>query len=163
MALILNPNIEDINQLLTNEQIEASKRIIQTRMKKYPPFKQTQQTQQKNRYSRFKKTHEEIEVPLTPIQNLLENRSSSNDLFNYWKKRIHTEEQQLAYVALEVLGILVTSSLTERSFSKSRYVINNLRTNVSPENARDQMIVKCNKEIAKKVLETIDLNSSITE
>ncbi|KAK8838386.1 hypothetical protein M9Y10_033012 [Tritrichomonas musculus] len=82
MALILNPNIEDINQLLTNEQIEASKRIIQTRMKKYPPFKQTQQTQQKNRYSRFKKTHEEIEAPLTPIQNLLENRSSSNDLFN---------------------------------------------------------------------------------
>ena len=45
MALILNPNIEDINQLLTNEQIETSKRkrIIQTRMKEYPPFKQTQQ------------------------------------------------------------------------------------------------------------------------
>lgn len=69
----------------------------------------------------------------------------------------------MAYVALEVLGILVTSSLTERSFSKSRYVINNLRTNVSPENARDQMIVKCHKEIAKKVFETIDLNTSITE
>ena len=35
-----------------------------------------------------------------------------------------TDEQQLAYVAFEILEALVISVQTERSFSKSRYVIN---------------------------------------
>lgn len=128
MALILNPSIEDIEQLLTNEQIEDAKRIIQTRMKKYPAYSQKQQKQQSiSRFSQFqKKSHEDEEAPLTPIQKLIENRNIDGNLFEFWQKKIGTEEQQLALVALEILGILVTSALTERYFSKSRYVINNL-------------------------------------
>ena len=54
-----------------------------------------------------------------------------------------TDEQQLAYVAFEILEALVISVQTERSFSKSRYVINNLKINITPENAKDQMMIKC--------------------
>lgn len=89
---------------------------------------------------------------------MLEDRSSSiTDLKYYWERKIGTEDQQLAFVALEILGLLITSVLTERSFSKSRYIIHNLRTNISAEHARDQMILKCNREIAIKVLDSIDI------
>lgn len=57
-------------------------------------------------------------------------------------KKIETEENQLALVALEILGVLVTSMMSERSFSKGRYVINEHRTNLSPENACNHLLVK---------------------
>lgn len=38
IVFILNPNIEGIKQLLTNEQNVASKKIIQNQMKKYPSY-----------------------------------------------------------------------------------------------------------------------------
>lgn len=88
----------------------------------------------------------------------MEDRSSSiTNLKNYWERKIGTEDQQLGFVAIEILGLLITSVLTERSFSKSRYIIHNLRTNISDDHARDQMIIKCNREISIKVLESINI------
>lgn len=159
IALLLNPQIEDYRELLTSEQIEAAKKCIISRMRKYPEAKQQQNiSRQPSKYDKFKKKTSDVEnVPLSPIEKLLENRNSSFDQKEYWLSKIGTDEQQLAFVALEILGLLVTSVLTERSFSKSRYVINNLRTNLSADHARDQMIIRCNKEIAIKALESINI------
>ena len=42
-ALILNPQVEDVKCLLTTEEIESSKLVIHTRMKKYPAFNKQKQ------------------------------------------------------------------------------------------------------------------------
>ena len=163
IALLLNPQIEDIKRLLTTEEIEDSKRIIRTRMKKYPAYSKQQQQQDQSSRLRFDvfrlqtNENEHDEAPLSPIEKLIENRTNVSDLQMFWREKFETDEQQLAYVAFEILGTLITSVLTERSFSKSRYVINNLRTNISPENAKDQMIIKCNKSIAMEIMQSIDV------
>lgn len=106
----------------------------------------------------LKKNSVQNVVPQSSIERMMEDRSSSiTNLKNYWERKIGTEDQQLGFVAIEILGLLITSVLTERSFSKSRYIIHNLRTNISDDHARDQMIIKCNREISIKVLESINI------
>ena len=39
----------------------------------------------------------------------------------HWQDKIGTEDHQLALVALEILGMLITSVSSERSFSRGRY------------------------------------------
>lgn len=165
MALILNVHIGDYKRLITTEQFELAKEHILKRMLKYSApekFKVKDKSKKDNPlslYDEFKigEKQEEEEECLSPLNKILINRNDSMDLKQFWLSKIGTEDQQLAYVALEILGLLITSVLTERSFSKSRYIINNLRTNISPENARDQMILKCNKELAIKAFENINL------
>lgn len=59
-------------------------------------------------------------------------------------------------VALEDLGVLVTSVSSERSFSRARYIINYHRTNISVEHAKDQLIIKCNRGISLDVFEQLN-------
>lgn len=158
MALLLNPQIEDFSKLLTIEQINESKRIILNKMTKYPPFKsvniESNDTYISLRNEMFKKDDDDVDVPLSSVEKLLEQRSRRIvDIKTYWEAKIGTEDQQLAFVAIEILGMLVTSVASERSFSKGRYVINDHRTNILPEHAKEQMILQCNKKIALEVLE----------
>ena len=98
------------------------------------------------------------QIRLAPIQNLLEKRDTSiSDLKSYWESKKSTDEKQLAYVAIEVLGILVTSVSSERSFLKGRYIINDYRTRISSEHAREQMIIKCKREFFIEVSKRINL------
>lgn len=171
--MILNPQIEDYKRLLTTDQIDIAKKNIIKRMKKYPMFikknKEERPKEEKSsrseRYEAFKveNTNQPKEEELiTPIDSLLTHRNLSiNDIKAYWLSKLGTEDQQLAYVALEILGLLITSVQTERSFSKSRYIINHLRTNISPDHARDQMIIKCNRNVAKEILDSIDFFKNI--
>lgn len=86
-----------------------------------------------------------------PLHRLLENRNSKiPNLKQYWQDKIGTEDHQLALVALEVFGMLVTSVASERSFSRGRYIINDCRTLLSSDHAKDQMIIQCNRDIAMK-------------
>lgn len=89
-----------------------------------------------------------------PLHRLLENRNSKiPNLKQYWQDKIGTEDHQLALVALEVFGMLVTSVASERSFSRGRYIINDCRTLLSSDHAKDQMIIQCNRDIAMKAME----------
>ena len=158
MALLLNPQIEDFSKLLTIEQINESKRIILNNVTKYPPFKsvniESNDTYISLRNEMFKKDDDDVDVPLSSVEKLLEQRYRRIvDIKTYWEAKIGTEDQQLAFVAIEILGMLVTSVASERSFSKGRYVINDHRTNILPEHAKEQMILQCNKKIALEVLE----------
>lgn len=161
IALLLNPKIGDYKKLLTTKQINDAKSSILKRMRKYPmKTHEKEQPQEPSRYDEFniipnEQTEEEL---LSPLEKLLARKQGPvGDLKSFWMSKIDTEEQQLGYVALEILGLLITSVLTERSFSKSRYVINNLRTNISPEHARAQMMIKCNRKIAMEIFERIDI------
>lgn len=70
----------------------------------------------------------------TPLQKLFEKRNSSiTDAFQCWKTIKDTDSNQLAMVALEGLGILVTSVSSEKSFHKRYYIINCNRTSLLPE------------------------------
>ena len=163
IAVLLNPRIEEYKLLLNEEQIEASKREIERRMSYYT-YKESEEEEEEydseeSRVSLFKKNdNEEKEVPQVPIVKLLEKRNCKiKDLKDYWEKKIGTSDNQMAYVAMEILGALVTSVMSERSFSKGRYVLNENRTNLSPENACDHLLIKCNRSIAIKSIDIIDI------
>lgn len=176
IALLLNPKIEKYRMLLTDQQIESSKNEIERRMKRYPMVdfenqnqNQMQKQNQNNEenedlrilaYKNDEKSKKD-EVKTAPIVNLLEKRNHNIDnLQLYWEAKVGTEENQLALVALEVLGALATSAMSERSFSKGRYVINEHRTKLTPEHARDHMLIKCNKEIATECINMINILDS---
>lgn len=164
IAVILNPKIEEYKLLLTQEQIKSSKKEIERRMKNYPEIEEKEEESDNedsdDRLEMFRSLEgkNKNEVPKSPLIKLLENRNRHiKDLQVYWEKKIGTCDNQIAMVALEVLGVLVTSAMSERSFSKGRYVINEHRTNLLPEHARDHLFIKCNREIAEKSLDIIDI------
>lgn len=65
----------------------------------------------------LKKNSVQNVVPQSLIERMMEDRSSSiTNLKNYWERKIGTEDQQLGFVAIEILSLLITSVLTERSF-----------------------------------------------
>ncbi len=141
---------EKISNVYKKNKEERPKEEKSSRSERYEAFKVENTNQPKE---------EEL---ITPIDSLLTHRNLSiNDIKAYWLSKLGTEDQQLAYVALEILGLLITSVQTERSFSKSRYIINHLRTNISPDHARDQMIIKCNRNVAKEILDSIDFFKNI--
>lgn len=82
-------------------------------------------------------TEEKDQIKQVPIVKLLENRNRHiKDLQNYWESKAGTIENQIAQVSLEILGVLVTSVITKRSFSRGRYVLNEQGTNLSPGNTK---------------------------
>lgn len=113
IAVLLNPRIEEYKLLLNEEQIEASKREIERRMSYYTYMESEEEEydSEESRVSLFKKNdNEEKEVPQVPIVKLLEKRNCKiKDLKDYWEKKIGTSDNQMAYVAMEILGALVTS------------------------------------------------------
>lgn len=114
------------------------------------------------RFERFKKKQDENgtkkEIQNAPLHRLLEKRDSKiTDLKKYWLDKIGTDDHQLALVAIEILGMVVTSVASERSFSKGRSIITDFRTSISPDHAKDQMIIQCNREIAIRAMDRNDL------
>lgn len=71
--------------------------------------------------------------------------------------KVGTDDHQLALVAIKILGMVVTSVASERSFSKGRTIITNYRTSLSPDHAKDQMMIQCNRSIAIKAMERNDI------
>ena len=109
IAVLLNPQIEEYSLLLTTEQIDDAKKEIERRMKNYPLIitKDDDDDVEDDDYrlSLFKRATDN-EKNKAPIIKLLEKRSSKiKNLQEFWEKKIGTEENQLALVALEILGV----------------------------------------------------------
>lgn len=163
ISVLLNPKIEDYRLLLTDKQVEAAKNEIARRMTNYSNQDDTSESSESDqeiidRLTPFKSKETTSIVRQSPLVNLLENRNHHiKDLKDFWEKKKGTVDNQIALVALEVLGALVTSVMSERSFSKGRYVLNEHRTNLSTENARDHLLIKCNREIAMKCIDVMNI------
>ena len=82
-------------------------------------------------------------------------------LKNFWFDKLKTSEKTLAYVAIDLLGMVITSVSSERSFSRGRLIINDQRTKISSEHACQQMIVQINKESVKNVIERSNIQDLI--
>lgn len=149
--------------MLTDKQVEAAKNEIARRMTNYSNQDDTSESSESDqeiidRLTPFKSKETTSIVRQSPLVNLLENRNHHiKDLKDFWEKKKGTVDNQIALVALEVLGALVTSVMSERSFSKGRYVLNEHRTNLSTENARDHLLIKCNREIAMKCIDVMNI------
>ncbi|KAK8835293.1 hypothetical protein M9Y10_017582 [Tritrichomonas musculus] len=109
IAVLLNPQIEEYSLLLTTEQIDDAKKEIERRMKNYPLIitKDDDDDVEDDDYrlSLFKRATDN-EINKAPIIKILEKRSSKiKNLQEFWEKKIGTEENQLALVALEILGV----------------------------------------------------------
>lgn len=169
VALLFNPHIVKYGLLLTTEQIESAKEKIRAKMKRYPPYVPKDKSEATNNQSPRNKMFGNNEQPddsnfNDPLLDLLVKRNSSiPDLYQYWFQKIETDEKQLAMVAIEVLGMVVTSVSSERSFSTSRYIISDYRTNLSSEHACDQLTIRCNRKIAVECLDKIDIFQKINE
>lgn len=83
---------------------------------------------------------------------------SSQALWNFWFEKSQTDEKPLALVAIDILGIVITSVSFERSFSRGRLIINDQRTRISSEHAKQQMIIQLNPETAKQAITKNGLN-----
>ncbi|KAK8891131.1 hypothetical protein M9Y10_028336 [Tritrichomonas musculus] len=95
------------------------------------------------------------EDEISTLDIVLKNRKLKHDtdtLWHFWHEKINASDPSLAYVAFDILGIVITSVSSERSFSKGRLIINDQRTRISSEHAKAQMIVQINKETAEKVI-----------
>ena len=77
---------------------------------------------------------------------------SSESLKAFWFTKINTDEGALTLIVIDILGIVITSVSSERSFSRIRLIINDQRTKISPDHAKQQMLLQLNQEIAKKAL-----------
>lgn len=72
---------------------------------------------------------------------------------NWFFLKKKTSEKALAFVAIDVLGMVITSVATERSFSRGRIIIYDQRTKISPEHANDKMIIQLNKSSVLTAIE----------
>ena len=76
---------------------------------------------------------------------------------NFWFQKVDTIDKPLALVAIDILGAVITSVASERSFSRGRLIINEQRTRISSEHANQQMIIQLNPDEAKKAISRSDL------
>lgn len=104
----------------------------------------------------MKKYYENIEtIQKAPLQKILDERNlnlSTETLKKFWFEKIDTNEKSLALVAIDILGAVITSVASERSFSRGRLVVNEQRTRISSDHANQQMIVQLNSEIAQDAI-----------
>ena len=146
------------NLLLTKEEVNRAKSGILRRMKKYSGEKTTSQVEHPSYLDKY--FQKQITVDTTPLEKILNERNvihSSDALKSFWFSKIETTDKPLAYVAIDILGIVITSVASERSFSRGRLIINDQRTRISPDHARQQMIIQINQEIAKEVISRTNL------
>lgn len=151
-ALLLNPSLP-YNNLLTPNEVSQAKSFIIGKMKKY----EVKQTKSQNQYPEYmKKYYENIEtIQKAPLQKILDERNlnlSTETLKKFWFEKIDTNEKSLALVAIDILGAVITSVASERSFSRGRLVVNEQRTRISSDHANQQMIVQLNSEIAQDAI-----------
>lgn len=122
-------------------------------MKKY----EVKQTKSQNQYPEYmKKFYENIEtIKKAPLQKILDERNlnlSNETLKKFWFEKIDTNEKSLALVAIDILGAVITSVVSERSFSRERLFANEQRTRISSDQPNQQMIVQLNSEIAQDAI-----------
>ena len=151
-ALLLNPSLP-YNNWLTPNEVSQAKSFIIGKMKKY----EVKQTKSQNQYPEYmKKYYENIEtIQKAPLQKILDERNlnlSTETLKKFWFEKIDTNEKSLALVAIDILGAVITSVASERSFSRGRLVVNEQRTRISSDHANQQMIVQLNSEIAQDAI-----------
>lgn len=106
----------------------------------------------------FKKENSPKKAPLEKVLDERNLDHSSEALQRFWFQKVNTYERPLALVAIDVLGIIVTSVSSERSFSRGRLIINDQRTRISSDHAKQQMIVQLNKETAKIAVSRLNLS-----
>lgn len=139
--------------MLTPNEVSQAKSFIIGKMKKY----EVKQTKSQNQYPEYmKKYYENIEtIQKAPLQKILDERNlnlSTETLKKFWFEKIDTNEKSLALVAIDILGAVITSVASERSFSRGRLVVNEQRTRISSDHANQQMIVQLNSEIAQDAI-----------
>lgn len=158
IALLLNPCVP-YKKLLNEDEIHRAKLAIIQRMHKYEPKdfgkgnKKKSQNDHPDYMNKYYDSSDEDEISTLDI--VLKNRKLKHDtdtLWHFWHEKINASDPSLAYVAFDILGIVITSVSSERSFSKGRLIINDQRTRISSEHAKAQMIVQINKETAEKVI-----------
>ena len=162
MALLLNP-ILPFKVLLTKQEIRKAKIGILNRMKKYN-FHQENHNQNAHNTFLSKYNTDEDQEKKAPLEKILDERDLEFDttvLKNFWFDKLKTSEKALAYVAVDLLGVVITSVSSERSFSRGRLIINDQRTKISSEHACQQMIVQINKESVKSIIERINFQDLI--
>ncbi|KAK8891774.1 hypothetical protein M9Y10_028994, partial [Tritrichomonas musculus] len=71
-------------------------------------------------------------------------------------------DNELAYVAFDVLRIVITSIASESSFSRGRLIINDQRTRITADHAKQQMIIQINKNTAEKALSRTNIYELIS-
>ena len=116
-----DPQIEDFSKILTNDQIENSKSEIERRMRNYPYIGENHSENHTDieddidfrlSYVKNNETEKKDQTKQVPIVKLLENRNRHiKNLQNYWESKVGTIDNQIALVALEILGVLVTSAM----------------------------------------------------
>lgn len=122
-------------------------------MKKY----EAKQTKSQNQYPEYmKKYYENIEtIKKAPLQKILDERNlnlSNETLKKFWFEKIDTNEKSLVLVAIDILGAVITSVVSERSFPRERLFANEQRTRISSDQPNQQMIVQLNSEIAQDAI-----------
>lgn len=168
MALLLNPCIP-YKKLLSKSEVQKAKIEIIKRINNYEPknrkkFNENQPVFMEKYFQKNKS--EEEETDQTTLDIILKQRNlnhSSEALYHFWYEKIETSDKVLALVAFDILEIVVTSVASERSFSHGRLVINDQRTRISSDNARNQMIIQINKEIAEKALSRTNIIELISK
>lgn len=163
IALLLTPSIPYTKLLSTSEISTAKSRIIK-RMEKYTINNNNNINNASNDGPEILKKYRQDSNPNSPKKNaldkILEDRNLDFDievLKNFWFNKIDTNEKSLALVAIDVLGAVITSVASERSFSRGRLIINEQRTRISSEHANHQMIIQLNPNEAKKAISRSDI------
>lgn len=157
IALLLNHSVP-FDLLLTSEEITKAKNSIISQMKKYESKNiEISSTHPTFLDKYYVKTHSPKKAPLEKVLDERNLEHSPEALKKFWFAKINTIERPLALVAIDLLGIIVTSVSSERSFSRGRLVINDQRTRISSDHAKQQMILQLNKETAKIAISRLNL------
>lgn len=167
IALLLNPCIP-YEKLLTEDEIQKAKNAIEKRIKNYLPKQQKSDTPEQTQPDFMRKYFEDnqSENNTTCLDLVLKNRNlnhSPESLFHFWHEKVETTDKELAYVAFDILSIVITSVASERSFSRGRLIINDQRTRITSDHAKQQMIVQINKDTAEKALSRINVYDLISK
>lgn len=157
IALLLNPSVP-FNLLLTSSQISSAKNSILKRMQKYESNKSDNYNDHPSFLDKYFKNSNNTKK--APLEKILDERTLDHTpeaLKNFRFEKINTCDRSLALVAIDILGILITSVSSERSFSRGRLVINDQRTRISSEHAKQQMIVQLNQNVSKEVISRLNI------
>ena len=152
MALLLNPSVP-FDKLLKPNEILTAKSLIIERMEAYEV--NNNKATRKIQANLKKYFSGQNNLKKAPLEKILDERNlemSSDALKNFWFSKIETDEKALALVAVDILGMVITSVASERSFSRGRLVINEQRTRITSDHANQQMIVQLNPKEAQTAM-----------
>lgn len=76
----------------------------------------------------------------------------SKPLFDHWFSFIGTQHHSLAFVAVDILGILCTSASVEREFTKPKRILNFTRLRLLSDKVEANTLIVGNQRIADRVI-----------